>query len=87
MWAFLMIHLCDKMPDAISRLGDALIVIEVNFFLFEGADESFSIPVLPRASSVCDGNLNAMFFERGNISFSKILHALIGMMNLRDAVA
>ena len=32
MWAFLMIHLCDKMSDAISRLGDALIVIDVNFF-------------------------------------------------------
>ena len=59
-----MIHLRDKMPDAISRLGDALIVIEMNFFLFERADESFSIPVLPRASSLSDGNLNAMSLER-----------------------
>ena len=41
-----MIHLCDKMFDAISRLGDVLIVIDVNFFLFERAYESFSI-VLP----------------------------------------
>ena len=63
-----MIHLRDKMPDAISRLGDALIVIEVNFFLFEGADESFSIPVLPRPSSLSDGNLNAMSLERFDIS-------------------
>ena len=68
MWAFLMIHLCDKMSDAISRLGDALIVIDVNFFLFEGANESFGISILPRASSLGDGNLNAMFLERGNIS-------------------
>ena len=67
MWAFLMIHLCDKMPDVISRLGDVLIVIDVNFFLFERADESFSISVLPRPSATGDGNLNAMFFERGNI--------------------
>ena len=69
MWAFLMIHLCDKMSDAISRLGDALIVIEVNFFLFEGADESFSVSVLPRPSSVGDGNLNAVFLERCDVSF------------------
>ncbi len=55
------------MSDAISRLGDALIVIDVNFFLFERADESFSISVLPRASATGDGNLNAMFFECGNI--------------------
>ena len=35
MWAFLIIDVCDKMSDAISRLGDALILIEVNFFLLE----------------------------------------------------
>ena len=63
-----MIHLCDKMSDAISGLGDALIVIDVNFFLFEGANESFGISILPRASALGDGNLNAMFLERGNIS-------------------
>ena len=63
MWAFLVIDVCDKMPDALSRLGDALIVIDVNFFLFERADESFSISVLPRASSWGDGNLDAMFLE------------------------
>ena len=67
MWAFLIIDVCNKMSDAISRLGDALIVIDVNFFLFERADESFSISVLPRSSATGDGNLNAMFFERGNI--------------------
>ena len=64
-----MIHVFDKMPDAISRLGDALILIEVNFFLFERADESFSVSVLPGPSAVGDGDLNAMCFERGNISF------------------
>ena len=37
------INTVDKMPDAISRLGDILIV-NVNFFLFERADESFSNP-------------------------------------------
>jgi hypothetical protein len=64
-----MIHLCDKMSDAISGLGDALIVIDVNFFLFEGANESFgNLSILPRASSLGDRNLNAMFLERGNIS-------------------
>ena len=67
MWAFLVIHLFDKMTDVISRLGDALILIEVHFFLFERADESFSISVLPRASAVGDGNLNAMCLERSNI--------------------
>ena len=68
MWAFLMIHLCDKMSDAFSRLGDVSILIETNFFLFEGADESFSISVLPRASGVCHGNLNTPFFEGCDIS-------------------
>ena len=67
MGAFEIIDVCDKISDAISRLGDALIVIDVNFFLFERADESFSISVFPRPSPLCDGNLNAMCFERGNI--------------------
>ena len=62
----MMLSLCGKMSDAISRLGDALIVIDVNFF-FERADESFSISVLPRGSARGDGNLNAMCLERGNI--------------------
>ena len=44
MGAFQIIDLCDKMTDAISHLGDVLIVIDVNFFLFEGWDKSFSIP-------------------------------------------
>ena len=47
MQAFLVIHLCDK-PNADSRFVDVLIGIEVNFFLLEGADETFGIPVLPR---------------------------------------
>ena len=42
--------------------------LDVNFFLFEGANESFGISILPRASALGDGNLNAMFLERGNIS-------------------
>ena len=67
MWAFLMIHLFDKMSDAISRLGDVLIVIEMNFFLFEGADESFRISVLPGPSAPSDRDLNAVFCERGHI--------------------
>ena len=67
MWAFLIIDVCDKMPDAISSLGDILIVIDVNFFFLESANESFGISILPRASSLGDGNLNAMSLERGNI--------------------
>ena len=57
MWAFLIIDVCDKISDAISRFGDALIVIDVNFFLLEGANESFGVSVLPRATSVCDGKI------------------------------
>ena len=68
MRAFLIIDVCDKMSDALSRLGDALIVIDVNFFLLERADESFRISVLPGVSTLCNGNLNAMFLERGNMS-------------------
>ena len=41
-------HLCDKIPDTGSRFVDVLIVVEMNFFLFEGADQLFRIPVLPR---------------------------------------
>ena len=35
MRAFLVIHVFDKMPDAVSRLGYILIGIEVNFFFLE----------------------------------------------------
>ena len=68
MWAFLIIDVSDKMPDVFSSLVDVLIVSEVNFFLFEGADESFRLSVFPGASPPCDRNLNAMCLERGNIS-------------------
>ena len=49
--AFLVIHLCDKMTDAISRLHDILVVVEMNFFLLESADEFFGITVLPKTPS------------------------------------
>jgi len=38
MWAFLVIHLSDKLPDAFSSLGNILVGVEVNFFLLEGSD-------------------------------------------------
>ena len=61
MRAFLVILLCDKMPDTISRSMDVLIVIEMNFFLLEGSDEFFgNLSVSPRAPSVSYGNLNVM---------------------------
>ena len=82
-----MIDVFDKMPDAVSRLGDVFILIDVDFFFLEGADESFGISVLPRTPPTGDRNLNAMLSERREIGISKILHALIGMVNLRDAVA
>ena len=63
-----MIHLCDKMTDAISRLHDILVVVEVNFFLLERADESFSIPVLPRTPATGYGNLDPMTPERREVS-------------------
>ena len=68
MWAFLMIHLCDKIPDVLASLIDVLILSEVNGFFFNGADDSFSISILPRVSPPCDRNLNAMCLERVNIS-------------------
>ena len=58
MRAFVVIHFCDKMSNAFSSLGYILVVIEVNFFLLECADESFSIPVLPRTPATCYRNLN-----------------------------
>ena len=69
MWAFLVRHLCDKrFPDALSGLSDTIVVIDVNFFLLERADEPFDIPVLPRVSTLGNGNLNAMSLERCDIS-------------------
>ena len=43
MRAFLIIDFFDKMSDAFSDFGDILIGVEVNFFLLESADESFSM--------------------------------------------
>ncbi len=63
-----MIHLSDKMIDAFSRLMDVFIVIEVDFFLLQGSDKSFSIPVLPRASAVCYRNRNTLTRECREIS-------------------
>ena len=69
MRAFLVGHLCDKMSDVLSGLIDVLIVIEVNFFLFERADETFSISVFPRPSAPCDRDLNAMLMLKCGIAF------------------
>ena len=77
MWAFLIIDVCDKMPDMFSRFVDVVIVVEMNFFFLKGADESFSISVLLRASAVCHGNLNTIqaedfrtFFEENSRWFT-----------------
>ena len=67
MWAFLVIHLCDKMTDAGSRFVDVLIVVEMNLFLLEGSDQPFSIPVLPRTPSASYRNLNIVRFEHREI--------------------
>ena len=64
---FLMIHLSDKMPNADSHLVNVLIVVKVNFFRLERADESFSIPVLPRTPATGAGNRNAIAGEGRDI--------------------
>ena len=63
-----MIYVCDKLSNAISRFVDVVIVVEVNFFLFESADESFGISVLLRASALDNGYLNTLCLECGDIS-------------------
>jgi hypothetical protein len=55
------------MPKADSPFGYIFVVIEIDLFRLERTDESLSISVLPRPSATGAGNLNAMFFERGNI--------------------
>ena len=67
MRAFLVIHLCDKLPDARSGFMDVLIGVEVNFFFLEGSDQPFGVSVLPRTSSPRDGNLNTLLPERREI--------------------
>ena len=42
MWAFLMIHLFDKMPDTRFSLDYIIMVIEVNLFLLE-SEEGFQL--------------------------------------------
>ena len=42
---------------------DVLVVVEVNLFLLEGSDVSFSISVLPRTPSPGNRNLNIMMPE------------------------
>ena len=66
MRAFLVMHLCDKMTDAISHFIDVLIGVEVNFFL-EGLDQPFGMPILPRTPSPGYGNLNVMIPEHRDV--------------------
>ena len=42
------IYLCEKMTDALSSLGNILVIVEVDFFFLEGADASVGVSVLPR---------------------------------------
>lgn len=67
MGAFLVIDVFDKITDAVSRLGNSIIVVEVNFFLFESPDESFSISVLSRTPPTRHRNLNPMMPERREV--------------------
>ena len=66
------------MTDTLSRFVDVLIVVEMNFFLLESSDESFSISILPRPPSVCYGNLNPRqgkgYMERLKRVWRKHLH-------------
>lgn len=59
--------MCDKMPDTGSRSMDVFIVIEMNFCLLEGSDESFSVSILPGIPATRYGNLNTMTRERRDI--------------------
>ena len=55
------------MTDAHFRFDYIVIVIEVNFFFLESADEPFRITVLPRTPSMCSRDFNAMTHEGRDI--------------------
>ena len=60
----MIIHVCDKMPNAAPRFMDVLIGVEVDFFFLEGSDQPFGVSVLPRTSSPGYRNLDVMTLER-----------------------
>ena len=62
-----MIHLSDKMSDAFPRLGDASILIEMNFLFLERSYQLFGVSVLPRTPSANYRNLNIVRFEHREI--------------------
>lgn len=82
-----MIHLCDKMPDACADIGYILIIIEMNFFLFESSDEPFSIPVSPTDTLYALRKSQCRAVLALRYRHLKGLNPLIAMTDLGDTLA
>ena len=84
MQAFLVIDAFSKMTDAVSRFRDVVIVIEVDFFLLEGSDESFSISVLTRIPATRHRNLNTLKRDLKFKFFNMILLLILGRIGIQQ---
>ena len=93
MWAFLVIHLSDKMTDAFSCLGYILVVIEVNLLRrvafgviiekapveTEGIANLLSRIICPSGGSTIDKHSTPLECDRVNTPFSIDISPLWGV--------
>ena len=64
-----------------------LIVGQVDFLLFDGAQQAFGIAVLPGLTHLSHADLYMGILKHLDVDCSCILHTLIGVMDLWDAMS
>src|ERR1039458_970749 len=72
--------------DAGPRLGDGGVRVEVDFFVLDGAPESFDEDVVAPAALPVHADRNALVLEQAGEGGAGKLRALIGVEDLRTPV-
>lgn len=73
----------DEVPDLLAGLGEVLVVGEIDLLFFDGAHEAFGVTVLAWLADRGHAESDAEFLQALDIHGGGILHALIGVMDLR----
>ena len=83
---FVHLHLFQELLYLLVSIRIILIVRQVHLFFFDGAHQTFRIAILPRGPDICHTDSNVVLLQHCYISWRRVLHSLIGVMNFRALV-
>lgn len=80
---FTIIDISEKASDLLVGIVKVLVVRQVDFFFLNGADDAFSVAILPSCAHIGHANRDFGIVEQVNIGGGGILPPLVGVMNFR----